>query len=268
VVCQAFSGGVDSFHTLREHLPSRTGHPLTVTHAMMVHGYDVPLSDIKTFDSMSAAYGPLLQEMGVSLIYVSTNIREVTGRLNWEMTHGSALAFAGLALGPKIGSFIISSTCSYGDLIPWGSDPRSDHWLSGADTEIMHFGAHLMRSEKLIALTDWAPIRKGLRVCWEKPSGINNCCRCGKCLRTMMILKIKGVLDDFETFPLGYDRKLAMRLPYDDDILILSAKILMDLARTEGCRDIESELRAALRRQRFRDISNKIAAWFGVKRSP
>jgi hypothetical protein len=117
VVCQAFSGGVDSFHTLRNHSPGRfSAHRMTVTHALMVHGFDVPLADERSFREMAATYRPLLAEIGVQLLTARTNLREVTAPVHWEISHGAAIAYVALSLGPAVRSFLISSTQAHFEL--------------------------------------------------------------------------------------------------------------------------------------------------------
>ena len=262
VVCQAFSGGVDSFHTLRQHLPG--GSPpqrLAVTHALMVHGFDVPLADEKSFAGMTAAYRPLLAELGVQLLTARTNFREVTASVHWEISHGAALAFVAFALGPAIGTFLISSTQAHFELVPWGSDPRFDYWLATERTEFMHYGAHRSRTEKLLEIADWVPAQRGLRVCWEKPAGINNCCRCSKCLRTMACLKAAGQLAHYPTFPLPYDRRFLRRLIHEDEIVTLAARNVLEVARRMGNAELAADVAYTLRRTaRHRQLS-RMKGW-------
>ena len=259
IVCQAFSGGVDSFYTLHNHAPEKeSGHRMAVTHALLMHGFDLPLADERSFAQMANAYAPLLQGLGVQLIPASTNIREVTGNLNWEITHGSALAFAALSLGASVRAFLVSSTGSYMESIPWGSDIRLDHWLSTAQTELIYYGSHRTRAEKLLAIADWEPFRQGLHVCWENPDGIRNCCRCGKCLRTMMLLQVAGALEHFPTFPLPYDARIARKLPHDDDILVISAENIFQVAQKRGNREILRDVNYILRRIRRKAVQKWI----------
>lgn len=262
VVCQAFSGGADSFHTLRNHLPDASSpHGLPVTHALMVHGFDVPLADQTSFAGMVAFYRPLLADLGVQLVTARTNLRDVTSPVNWEISHGAAVAFVALSFGSAIRSFLISSTQAYFELMPWGSDPRIDYWLATQRTEFLHVGAHRTRTEKLLDIADWEPARRGLRVCWANPKGMANCCRCSKCLRTMACLKSAGQLDHFQSFPLPYDRHLLRALIHRDEMGVRAARNLLQAARTMGDTEVEADIQHTLRRSKRRHRLNKLMNW-------
>ncbi len=262
VVCQAFSGGVDSFHTLRQHLPGApSAHGMSVTHALMVHGFDVPLADESSFAGMTSAYRPLLADLGVQLLTARTNLREVTAPVNWEISHGAGVAFVAFSLGPAIRSFLISSTQAHFELLPWGSDPRFDYWLGTRRTEFLHYGAHRSRTEKLLEIADWAPAQRGLRVCWEKPDGMNNCCRCSKCLRTMACLKCAGQLEHYRTFPLPYERRFLRGLIHGDEIVTLAARNLLQVARTLGEAEVEEDVEYSLRRSERHHRLSRLRGW-------
>src|SRR5262245_77749 len=65
----SFSGGVDSFYTLYTHLPPREPLPdYCITHALFIHGFDIPLDDKQTFQTVSRAYQTMLEEQGVAPI--------------------------------------------------------------------------------------------------------------------------------------------------------------------------------------------------------
>lgn len=266
VVCQAFSGGVDSFHTLRLHQPGEpAAHGMTVTHALLVHGFDVPLADERSFAEMTAAYRPLLAELGVHLLTARTNLREVTAPVHWEISHGAAVAFVALSLGPAVGSFLISSTQAHFELLPWGSDPRFDHWLSTQRTEFLHYGAHRTRTEKLLEIADWPPAQRGLRVCWEKPEGVKNCCRCSKCLRTMACLKCAGQLANYPTFPLPYERQLLRELIHGDEVVTHAAENLLHVARRLGDAEVIADVEHSLRRSEQHRKLRRLRQWIKAK---
>ena len=251
-VGQAFSGGVDSFFTLRERAPRLAAPGVEpVSRAVLVHGFDVPLTDDAGFRSLEAAYRPMLRELGVELVAARTNLRALTRpAVSWEISHGAALAFAALAFGGGFRAFLIPATQACDELLPWGSDPRVDPLLSTAATEIVHAGAERDRVEKLLAIADWEPARRGLRVCWERPRGLVNCCRCSKCLRTMAALTLAGALDRFPTFPLPYDRRRLRRLVYRDEVGTRAARNLLDAARRAGDRRLAADVEHSLRRSR------------------
>lgn len=65
---------------------------------------------------------------------------------------------------------------------------------------IEHADATLSRQQKSAVIAAEPISQRYLRVCWENSSPTGNCCRCAKCLRTMLSLKAHGVLDKYATF--------------------------------------------------------------------
>ena len=65
---------------------------------------------------------------------------------------------------------------------------------------MQHVGDELGRDEKLRELASDELVRRHLRVCWENRLLSLNCCRCDKCLVTMVALEAPGQLDRFQTF--------------------------------------------------------------------
>ena len=200
----AFSGGVDSFFTLRSNLPD--AQPLEkyrITHCLLAQGLDISLVDPQ-FDDLVRCYKKELSALGVELIPLRTNVHAfTTGRLDWAFAHGSALIALAQALGSSLARFYVpSSYCTF-DLVPWGSSPVIDHLLSTETLEVIHHAAGVQRLQKLETISDLPVAQRSLRVCTndKKRRGVENCGVCEKCLRTMTMLKVIGKLDAFETFP-------------------------------------------------------------------
>lgn len=55
--------------------------------------------------------------------------------------------------------------------------------------------------------------RAFLRVCWQNPDNAYNCCRCEKCIRTMLALEALGGLDQCPTFPLPLTEDIVATIP-------------------------------------------------------
>jgi len=245
----AFSGGVDSFYTLLSHLHGQKAAPsLPVSYLVFVHGFDIPLSDRESFTAAEEGYRELAGRLGIKLVPITTNIREVTGSVSWELTHGSALASVAHCLTVLFRWFLIPSTHTYGDAFPWGSDFRVDHLLSTEALEIASDGSHMTRMEKVHAIAGWPEVHSRLRVCWEKPQGIANCGACDKCIRTQTALELLGVRDRFTTFTSHYTAKLAgAHVPRTPNQVSFMHDLLV-FAREHGRHDIEVALSEALKR--------------------
>jgi hypothetical protein len=257
-VGSSFSGGLDSFYTLWSHLPENQRIPqFQISHLLFIHGFDLPLKEEETYRIAYKAYHEMSHKLGIELISARTNARSFSGG-NWELSHGAILTSFALVLGKFFSRYYIPSTHTYSDLFPWGSDPRSDHFLSTESLDIVHDQANLTRFEKAAVIAKWQESYSRLRVCWVKPDGLKNCCRCNKCIRTMISLEILGELDKFETFPLKLERHhiRAQRIMNENDNSFMQQ--ILEAAKVHNRSDIKSELEYAF----FRSSISKLVSKF------
>jgi len=205
-----FSGGVDSSYTLMSHLPNRQANTdFQVRYGLFVHGFDIPLQNRAVYEESLNIFSQQLAPLGVEIIPCRTNLHYFTsGLLTWGIAHGSASISTGLVLDKLVRYFLVPSSDSPGELIPWGSSPLIDHWLSTEFLQIIQDSAPLSRIEKVATISTWQPAQQFLRVCIDesKRVGVNNCCRCEKCIRTMVMLEICGTLKSFKTFRQPFGR--------------------------------------------------------------
>lgn len=244
-VASPFSGGVDSSHTVWSHLPANEAEPgRRITHALFVHGFDIPLADVSTFEAASNRYRDEMRALGVELVVARTNIRQLVDELPWEIAHGSALGAVALMLDRLLAVFYLPASFSYGELEPWGSHPLTDPLMSNETLTVIHDGC-MIRCDKIARVAQWAPARSWLRVCWEHPDAHANCCRCYKCVLTMISLDLAGILDQSPTFPeaLQSSRIRNLRLPPQE---WREAETIMQRAAASGRMDIVRDLRATL----------------------
>lgn len=200
IVMSAFSGGVDSFFTLKSYLPGN-GLPKSVqiSHLLFVHGFDIKLEYPKSFPLLRDAYSAMCERLGIKLISCRTNCQQFGTRQNWGLFHGAALIGAAHAAGRRTAMFYVPSSHSFTSLLPWGSDPGIDYLLSTEATQVIHHGSGFTRTEKTEAIAYWEESWDKLRVCAFGDSTLN-CSKCEKCLRTMMTLDMLGVLERYSTF--------------------------------------------------------------------
>ena len=113
-----------------------------------------------------------------------------------------------MALGLKglWNTVMIPAAQTYADLYPGGTHPLMDPLWSTESVRILNDGAEATRIAKVARIAQSDTALGHLRVCWENRQGRYNCGRCEKCIRTMINLKIAGVLDRCTTFdrPLDY----------------------------------------------------------------
>ena len=201
----AFSGGVDSFHTLSLNLPqNQLNMPYQITHGLFVHGFDISLAEKKQYNTLLSHYEALFKHLGIILLTAKTNIRQFYAyQVGWLYTHGGPLIGTALVLGKLFRTFYIPATYVYPNLAPAGTSPLSDHLLSTEDTQIIHHGATTNRSEKMDCLTQWQPTYENLRVCIypQKAIGHLNCGKCEKCIPAMAHLFFYDQIKNYTVFP-------------------------------------------------------------------
>jgi hypothetical protein len=187
-----FSGGVDSTFTLYRHFHKLAGRrSRNLGAGLLVHGFDVALSEQASFDAISNQARLLLSQFGIELISIATNFREL-GDV-WEDAHGAGLAACLMLFSNSYAAGIIGSTSPYYHLyVPWGSSPITDHLLSSDYFSIVHDGAEYPRTEKIAEIGNWDVARNNLRVCWQGLRGDANCCKCEKCIRTILAFRLLG----------------------------------------------------------------------------
>jgi hypothetical protein len=207
-VITAFSGGVDSFYTLWSHAAGQEpDERARITHALFVHGFDLPLSEAAAaYEVACARFAEGLAPLGIELVTARSNIQSFVPRRDWGLFFGSALIAAALAVGRGVRRFYVPASHSFGHLIPRGSDPRIDPLLSTEALEVVHDGADATRLQKTAAIGAWPPTFGLLRVCVSYDPSLPNCCRCEKCVRTMMTLDLLGLLNRHTSFPLPLGR--------------------------------------------------------------
>ncbi len=193
-----FSGGVDSFHTLLR-------GPAPVDVLICAIGYDVKLRDVNRRNRLERSIRSVAAETGKRAVVVATNLRRhrVFRAAPWEHTHGGALAALGHVLSPLAGHLEISASYPLADPQPWGSRWDVDPRFSSTRLVIDHVGAEFWRTEKLQQIAHEELVRRHLRVCWENLSASDNCGRCEKCVRTMLVLETCGQLGKYDIFRHG-----------------------------------------------------------------
>jgi 7-cyano-7-deazaguanine synthase in queuosine biosynthesis len=182
-----FSGGVDSFYSLVKHRAE-------IDNLILVHGFDVPLADTKSFGLAEARAQEAARLFGKRLIIVRTNLRsEQMPNLpcEWRMYHGAALATVAHSLAPQHSKIYLASGHSYANPHPRGSHPLLDPLWSSEAVELVHDGGET-RVDKLRRLVLEPEVISRIRVCWQN-SGEYNCGRCEKCLRTMLAIRGLGL---------------------------------------------------------------------------
>jgi hypothetical protein len=209
----AFSGGVDSAFTAWQNRPNQAGlRQRNLTTGVMVHGFDIPIDQPEVFARAAEKSRLMLSSIGKDLIPISTNLREQYG--NWENSHGAALAACLMLFQGRFNTGLIASSYPYNGLIlPYGSNPITDRMLSNDSFQIVHDGAAYPKIEKIRQISQWPEAVRYLRVCWEGRHKDRNCCRCQKCVWTMLVFRAVGY-ESLPAFPYDITDREIRHLKY------------------------------------------------------
>ena len=198
-----FSGGVDAFATLFNHLDSK---PMLIT----LQGADVPLDDEEGWKVVSTHVAKTTETFGLqSPQFIKTNFREFISSEVWKLIrksrdnwwhgyqHGIGITshVAPIAWLHKINKVYIASSYTYEYKVICASDPVIDSHVRFAGTDVCHDGYHMNRIDKVKKIVDTCEKHDKniqLRVCWISRGG-HNCSKCEKCIRTIFnILAVNG----------------------------------------------------------------------------
>jgi hypothetical protein len=197
-----FSGGVDSWYTVLDNQrEAEAGRVPPLDALLLVWGADISLAQPDAFRSLRARLGAVAGKLSCELIDVATNLRDT----RWESTDWPRLSHGCLflSLAHASGAFrrlLIPSSVTYSHSTGWGSHPITDALLSSRSLQIVYDAAELNRVGKMGLLCSSSLALESLRVCWRSGTD-QNCGRCLKCLRTMLLLELYGGLERCTTFP-------------------------------------------------------------------
>jgi hypothetical protein len=201
-----FTGGVDSFYSLLHYDRSAASNPHAklVDDLIYVCGYDIPLENSRALKNKIAALQLIADRLDKNLVIITTNLRETRlNELDWGMVmHGPALGAAGLLLESRWDTLLISAGGCIEDVTPWGSHPLTDPLMSTGLTRVIRYSNNVTRFAKTEFLSKSQIALDHLHVCWVRNSE-DNCGECEKCVRTMLMLEVLGVLDKAACFPQG-----------------------------------------------------------------
>lgn len=204
-----FSGGIDSFATLRHNrLNFGEEHPGSIKDGLIVYG----ISDTKLdeFEQAVISLTPVAKEAGINLIPIYTNIYRHIRDLEddnytfWRYYFGgAALAAIAHAFTPRLNLVYIASTSEIEHIEPWGSHPLTDPNYSSYDLQIKYDSVYFSRLDKTKLVADWDFAIQNLRVCDNPilPTGYLNCGYCAKCNVTIATLIALNALDKTNVFP-------------------------------------------------------------------
>jgi len=231
-----FSGGVDSCFTAWRHHSGQAGRQSRNLRAgLMIHGFDIPLRETETFERAAAKAQRMLASLDMDFIRMANNLRSQP--VDNRYAHAAHLAAAMLLLQGRFSAGMIPATYTYSTLdIYWGSNPATDIYLTNDAFTLIHDGAGSERLEKLDAIAAWPEAMQDLRVCLNRDGALRdeNCCRCEKCVRTILSLRSLG-LERPLSFPRDVSNRQILALKMRG-LRVLYHKAILQTARRRGQR--------------------------------
>ena len=252
----AFSGGVDSNfsvwrHGRRRETPLFRTTPLCA--GMMVHGFDIPLTQETVFERAWERSLAMLEASGLRAFRLATNLRSLDRLPGCEWSrqaHGIWLAAALSCFEPWFGQMLIPSSFPYPALmLPWASNPATDGLFSSAASTFWHDGAAHSKLAKIRAIVGEPAVLRYLRVCWKGEQLDRNCGKCFKCVATQICFKLAGV-ERLDAFPEPCTPADAARVPVEHEANVWLVRLLSAEALRQGHDAIARALEHALARAR------------------
>jgi hypothetical protein len=206
-----FSGGIDSLAALRNnrlHYPME--HPLSFRDGLLIFGQNIESDNRpEVFIQATKELSEVAREAGITLIPVFTNVRDLDQDTNFflkqflsailsSVAHAFSrrLTNVSIASGDDISSLSLVNKKTFK---PLGSHPLLDPNYSSCDLRIRHTDITLSRLDKTRLIAGWDIALQNIRVCGANWPG-TNCCKCEKCIRTMLALLAIGALDKARSF--------------------------------------------------------------------
>jgi len=223
-VAEFFSLGVDSFYALLKNMQGLPSRALPITHLLYIEGLDTPLSQMESAEATHDAVRQVADDAGKELILGRTNVRDVFAIDHLRYYSGPCLASIGLSLCRGLKQAIVASATDYKSLSSSATHPLVEGRVETGHFRMIYEGCELCRVDRITKFVGIDPLSlKHLRVCTQNRSGMYNCGRCQKCLRTMVTLHLLGTLDRAETFPQQFTPKTVRMLTvrHDSDLKYL-----------------------------------------------
>lgn len=206
-----YSGGIDSLASILTNSQCfDEKHPYRYKYAFLVYGLDIgdpnrdPRPDL--FQSALDRQAPLAKQMGMELIPIWTNIRDIEpDRLFYERMHfGGMLSGLSHAMSQSISRCSIASDITLELQDPWGSHSALNACFSSSYLTFTTETSHLDRTEKTDLVAQNNTALSSIRVCFNTnyiEGKYVNCGKCEKCIRTKLALQAYDKLDACDIFP-------------------------------------------------------------------
>ncbi|MCD4728618.1 MAG: hypothetical protein K8R46_13210, partial [Pirellulales bacterium] len=246
-----FSGGVDSWYTL---MNKRNDIDTVIT----IDGLDL-YKNQDVWERTLANTREIARFYKKEYVPVSTNIRwkAAMHRRDWGkelvgvnyrsagLTLGGVLSSVAYCLQQDVAKVFIPSSVDCEDQGFYGSDALIDPLWSTENLRVLNNGLEANRFEKIGTLINTPLFLSTLRVCGRNLKGKYNCCRCEKCTRVMIALRLLKCLDRSETFPKTLDLNIIKRIDLKPTVVGIFKALLHHAVRLND-KDVADALQITL----------------------
>ncbi len=191
-----FSAGLDSCYTVYRHrrnLLERRNQNITA--GIVMHGFDIWLDERNAagmYQGLLDGCRTMLDSVGVQTIPVTTNYHELP--IVWGHSLVNHLVGASRLFAGRFDSALVANGVTYARLgVRWGVHPQPLSYLDSRHFHVADDGAEASRLEKIALVAQWPEAMRHLRVCFGNAGSHTNCCRCEKCIRTILSFRAAGV---------------------------------------------------------------------------
>ena len=176
-VVTGFSGGVDSFCTIKDHYFDNTLPSYKITHLIFnnvgSHGGKNPEEARKLFNQRYEVVKGFTQDVGIEFIKIDSNLTDLLN-MKFQQTHTCRNASAVLQFQKLFGKYLYASAYPYKDCYTDKTydiaytDPIAIHLLSTETLECISSGCQYSRVEKTERISDLEYATRYLNVCVKR----------------------------------------------------------------------------------------------------
>ncbi|WP_400997739.1 hypothetical protein [Agromyces sp. GXQ0307] len=205
-VATGFSGGIDSFCVIAEHLGPDVPGRLRLTHLSFFNVGAMTGGEAgrRRFTRMQTLLAPVAARLGLPFVPIDSNLDDFYPFAGFVQTHGPRNLSAASLLQGGVSRYLIASTHPFTRVSIGAShstafsDPISTPLLKTRAFRPRFHGSQYTRAEKTAIVAGLSESHESLHVCTTLTADGRNCSTCRKCLRTQLTLELIGQLEAYE----------------------------------------------------------------------